>query len=125
MDAPKGQQTEVVDSSVVRNDVDDPRRASYDDKRKSFFFPYCLYFLSRESSGTARGVDVVGTELGKFLSAIDRFTADHTPQMSDERMTTWVIPPGPSELEQVSTSTVPRAPRHGAYMAAGSGEQLT
>jgi len=35
MDAPKGQeQTEVVDSSVVRNDVDDPRRASYQKEEK-------------------------------------------------------------------------------------------
>ena len=39
MDAPKGQeQTEVVDSSVVRNDVDDPRRASYQKEEKILFF---------------------------------------------------------------------------------------
>jgi len=52
IDAPKGQQqTEVVDSSVVRNDVDDPRRASYDDKRRKrlIFFLYCLCFFCREN----------------------------------------------------------------------------
>ena len=111
MDAPKGQeQTEVVDSSVVRNDVDDPRRASYGDKRRKrfCFFPLLPWFLfSRESSGTVSGVDVVGTEHGKIT--ISHRSIHGWPHSTDERMTTWVNPPGPSQPAR-TIFTVPRAP---------------
>jgi hypothetical protein len=45
IDARKGQQPEVVVSSVFRNGVDGPRRASYEDKEESLFF-FSYYFAS-------------------------------------------------------------------------------
>jgi hypothetical protein len=56
-DEPKGQETKVVVSRVVRNVAVD------DDK-------FLFVELVRRESG---GVDVVGTENGKLLSAIDRW----------------------------------------------------
>jgi hypothetical protein len=56
IDARKVQQPEVVVSSVFRNGVDGPRRASYEDKEESLlFFLLLLYFFCGGREWTMRG----------------------------------------------------------------------